>query len=84
MEQAGLVPHRVELVERDMTLPGREGMKAWIRTTWLPFTERIPESERDIFVDELTSEYFAGAPLSEDGLVHMDMVRLMVEAEKPA
>ncbi len=84
VEAAGLLPHRVELVRRDMALPGREGMAAWIRTTWLPFTERIPESERGVFVDALTAEYLEEHPLGDDGLVHMDMVRLMVEAEKPA
>ncbi len=82
--QAGLVPRRVELVTRDMALEGCEGLAAWIRTTWLPFTQRIPEELRDSFVDELADEYVKIYPPDEEGLVHIDMMRLMVEAEKPA
>ncbi len=82
--QAGLVPRRVELVVRDMALEGREGLAAWIRTTWLPFTQRIPEELRDGFVDELTDEYVKIYPPDSEGLVHIDMIRLMVEADKPA
>ncbi len=81
--EAGFEPRRVELVARDMALEGREGLAAWIRTTWLPFTQRVPEDEREIFISELIAEYMKIFPPAEDGLVHMNMIRLMVEAEKP-
>src|SRR5439155_10949090 len=47
LPEAGLLPLRAELVPKDMPQPGAEGLAAWIRTTWLPFTERVPESVRE-------------------------------------
>ncbi len=81
--EAGFEPRRVELVARDMALEGREGLAAWIRTTWLPFTQRIPEKKRETFVSEVTAEYIKIFPPGADGLIHMNMIRLMVEADKP-
>ena len=26
---------------------GIESLKGWIRTTWLPYTQRVPEEERE-------------------------------------
>ncbi len=50
LEEAGLHPLRVELVPKDMTHEGVGGLAAWIRTTWLPFTQRLPEELRDDFI----------------------------------
>ena len=33
----------VKLAPKDVAHPGREGFAAWLRTTWLPFTQRVPE-----------------------------------------
>ncbi|MBN2027627.1 MAG: methyltransferase domain-containing protein [Actinobacteria bacterium] len=82
LREAGLRPARVELVSKDMTHEGPEGLASWIRTTWLPFTQRIPEEKRDDFVAELVEGYVALFPADEQGLVHVDAVRLEVEARK--
>ena len=82
--EAGLVPLRVELVPRDMVHRGRAGLEAWIRTTWLPFTQRIPAGEREDFIAQLASTYLELHPPDGEGLVHVNAVRLEVEAEKPA
>ncbi len=81
--QAGLEPVRVELFPRDMKFPSAEGMTGWVRTTWLPFTERVPAELRESFVGEIVSLYIANHPADADGTVHLAMVRLEVEAKKP-
>ncbi|HEX9116917.1 MAG TPA: methyltransferase domain-containing protein, partial [Anaerolineae bacterium] len=43
---AGLSPIRLELLAKDMRHAGREGLAGWIRTTWLPYTQRLPEDLR--------------------------------------
>ncbi len=42
LKEAGLVPLRVELFPKDMQFGGRKGLAGWVRTTWLPFTDRLP------------------------------------------
>lgn len=83
LDEAGFITHRLELIDRDMEHDGREGLKGWIRTTWLPYTGRLDESKRDLFIDELTTEYLKHVPLDTRGKVHVAMVRLEVEAQKP-
>jgi trans-aconitate 2-methyltransferase len=80
---AGLVPRRLELVPKDMVHKDRPGLEGIIRTTWLPYTERLPDSLRQEFVSEVASRYLEIYPLDEDGLVHVQMMRLEVVAEKP-
>lgn len=82
LRKAGLVPRRLELIPKDMTQTGREGFAGWIRTTWLPYMDRIPEGERDLFVADLIDAYLKEFPMDREGLVHTRMVRLEVEAEK--
>jgi trans-aconitate 2-methyltransferase len=80
--ESGLTPVRVESFPRDMTQQGALGLAGWIRTTWLPYTQRIPEGQRDRFVAEAAEEYISRYPLDHQGLVHVPMVRLEVEAVK--
>lgn len=83
LEGAGLEPLRVELVRKDMVHEGRDGMAGWIRTTWLPFTQRVPEHLREDFIAELVDGYLRDFPPDEAGSVHVNAVRLEVEARKP-
>jgi len=84
LEEVGLTPLRVELVPRDMAMEGREGLASWIRTTWLPFTQKVPEDIRERFVHELVDRYLELYPPDDGGIVHAQSIRLVVEAEKPA
>lgn len=84
IERAGLQCRRAELVSKDMVQEGREGLASWIRTTWLPFTERIPEDLREQAIFEVVDSYMKDHPADPEGLVHVDSVRLEVEAVKPA
>jgi trans-aconitate 2-methyltransferase len=79
---AGLVPKRLELIPKDMTQEGREGLAGWIRTTWMPITGMVPEDQRDHFISEIIEAYIDRHPLDKDGIVHVPMVRLEVEALK--
>lgn len=79
---AGFVDRRVELIDKDMVHDGKEGLSGWIRTTWLPYTQRIPEAQRDAFIDLVASAYLERVPLDAEGRAHVAMVRLEVEAKK--
>lgn len=81
LNQAGLKVRRVELVPKDMVHAGKKGLEGIIRNTWLPYTERLPEELRAKFIGEIADRYIESHPLQE-GMVHVKMVRLEVEAEK--
>lgn len=83
MQNAGFNTTRVDLIPKDMVHTGKEGLCAWIRTTWMPYTQRVPENLRDTFINELADRYIAHRPPDSDENIHLDMVRLEVEAEKP-
>ena len=80
VKTAGFAPGRVELVPKVMSHRGRAGLSGWIRTTWLPYTQRLPEEMRDRFVEEVVTLYERAHPADEEGCFHVMMVRLEVEA----
>jgi trans-aconitate methyltransferase len=80
--QASLRPVRVELLPKDMVHAGREGLAGWLRTTWLPYLQRVPEQLRHELLEEILDSYLARRPLDETGVAHVNMVRLEVEAVK--
>ena len=82
LREAGLKPERVELLHKDMKLHGEEALAGWVRTTWLPYTERLPEERRNDFVAEIVDRYVKKHPLDASGNVHVAMVRLEVVAAK--
>ncbi|HVN95102.1 MAG TPA: methyltransferase domain-containing protein [Syntrophorhabdaceae bacterium] len=79
---AALRPLRIELIDKDMTQKGREGLASWVRTTWLPYIQRLPADLQDGFIGELVDTYAERFPQDELGLIHVHMVRLEVEALK--
>jgi len=83
LRKAKLRPQRVELSPKDMKLVGTEGLAGWIRTTWLPYTEHLPPESRNKFVSEIVNRYIKDHPADEEGVVHLGMMRLEVEATKP-
>jgi hypothetical protein len=82
LQQAGFVAKRLELVPKDMTHQGKAGLAGWIRTTWMPFTKYVPETQRDDFIAQFVELYLARKPLDAQGLSHVSMVRLEVDADK--
>jgi trans-aconitate 2-methyltransferase len=83
LDEAGLKPKRIELFPKDMKHYGQDGLTGWIRTTWLPYTERLPIDKRDEFVKEIARRYLKNHPTEPDGTIHLCMIRLEVEAYKP-
>jgi trans-aconitate 2-methyltransferase len=74
---------RVELIPKDMRHRGLEGLKGWLRTTWFPYTDRLPPELQDRFLDAVVASYVAGVPLDSEGCTHVAMMRLEVEARAP-
>jgi trans-aconitate 2-methyltransferase len=83
LQAVGLNPLRVDHFSKDMKFPDAEGLAGWVRTTWLPFTERVPAAKRDGFVKEIVNRYLKAHPADTDGTIHLGMMRLEVEARKP-
>ena len=84
VQAAGLEPVRVELLERQMAHEGAAALAGWLRTTWLPYLDRLPAARGEAFVDEVVAAYLAARPADDQGRVWIDAVRLEVEAQRPA
>jgi trans-aconitate 2-methyltransferase len=82
--EAKLKPERAGLLQKDMRLLGKAGLAGWIRTTWLPYTERLPNEFREAFIEKIVNTYLESHPLDAAGVAHVCMVRLEVEASKSA
>lgn len=82
LSEAGFRTKRLELIAKDAIHENKERFKGWIRTTWLPYTERVPPEKRELFIERIASKYLEQFPQDNDGHVHVPMVRLEVEAEK--
>ncbi len=78
--ETGFRPVRVDLLTKDMQHHGVEGVKGWLRTTWFPYTDRLPAQLRDAFLSELADTYLMAHPVDANGNIHVKMVRLEVEA----
>lgn len=84
LTDSGLVAQRVELLEKDMVHATREALAGWIRTTWLPYTEHVPKNLRPQFTDMVVARYLDRYPPDAAGRIHLKMVRLEVQAMRPA
>ena len=51
-----------------------------MRTTWLPYVQRVPEEAREEFIAAVVERYVAKHPVDAKGLVHVRMVRLEIDA----
>jgi trans-aconitate 2-methyltransferase len=76
----GFEPSGVRSYPRDMEHLGREAFHGWLRTTWFPYTDCLPEHLREVFLQEVIDRYLDSHPADANGNVHVKMVRLEVEA----
>ena len=74
--------HTLQLAPKDASYAGADGFAIWLRTTWLPFVQRVPENLREEFIAAVTQRYLAKHPPDADGSVHVRMVRLEIDAIK--
>jgi hypothetical protein len=82
LEEAGLTATNLVLIPKDMTQEGRNGLEGWMRTTWMPYWQRVPADLQQQFLDAIIEEYLTLHPLDTEGLVHVPMARLQVEAKR--
>lgn len=82
LDAAGFKSRRVELIPKDMQHRDAEALAGWIRTTWLPYLEKIPAERREEFIDAVVEEYTGRHPADANGIIHVAMVRLEVAAVK--
>jgi trans-aconitate 2-methyltransferase len=78
----GFKINAIKLAPKDATYSGAESFATWLRTTWLPFIQRVPENLREDFIAAVTRRYVAKHPPDAQGNVHVRMVRLEIGAEK--
>jgi trans-aconitate 2-methyltransferase len=83
VEAAGLDIARLELVPRDVVHEGHDALAGWIRTTWMPYTDRLPEHRRASWIDEVVTRYAERVPPDADGRLHVPSFRLELEATRP-
>lgn len=80
LPECGFRLRRAELIPKDMVHDGREGFLGWLRTTWFPYTDRLPEARRDAFLEAVVDGYLKSHPPDGEGRTHVEMVRLEIEA----
>ena len=78
----GFKINSLHLAPEDSAYAGASGFAAWLRTTWLPFVQRVPENLREEFIDAITRRYVAKHSPDAKGQVHVRMVRLEIDATK--
>ena len=82
LPQFGFKTMGIRLAPKDAVSAGRDGFTAWLRTTWLPYTQRVPEDLREEFIAGVAERYLAKHRPDAEGCVHVRMVRLEIEAIK--
>jgi trans-aconitate methyltransferase len=83
LDRVGLRARRIDLITKDAIHQGKEGLKGWIRTTGIPnYIGRVPENLHQQIIDEIVDTYVEIYPVDSEGLVHVPMMRLEVEATK--
>jgi trans-aconitate methyltransferase len=78
----GFKINSLKLAPKDATYNGADGFAAWLRTTWLPYVQRVPENLREEFIAAVTQRYVAKHPPDAVNKVHVRMVRLEIDAIK--
>jgi trans-aconitate 2-methyltransferase len=82
LPKAGFKINRLELTPKDAIYEGAEGFATWLRTTWIPYVQRVPENLRQEFIAAVTERYLAKHPPDANSKIHVRMVRLEIDAVK--
>jgi len=81
VEKAGLTLRRVELKSYEGVFTEQK-LKGWVRSTWVPYTQRLPPSLREAFVSEVVGRCARKHAPDRHGVIRLVFKRLEVEAEK--
>ena len=82
LPQAGFRFDSIHLAPKDATFDGAEGFAIWLRVTWLPYVQRVPENVREEFIAAITQRYIAKHPPDNGNKIHVRMMRLEIDAVK--
>ncbi len=82
LSQCDFVCDRVELVSKVMAFDSDAGLKGWLRTTWLPYTQQVPDEKREDFITNICDRYVDQYQKDSQGVIQVGMVRLEVAARK--
>jgi trans-aconitate methyltransferase len=82
LQRFGFKTHSVKLSPKEAVYQGCDRFAAWFRTTWLPYTQRVPEDLREEFIAGVVDRYLAKHPPDAEGRVRVRMVRLEIDAVK--
>lgn len=80
LKRAHFQVNSVGLAPKDAAYDGATGLATWLRTAWLPYTQRVPEAAREEFIAAVTRRYLAKHPADATGKVRVGMVRLEIDA----
>lgn len=72
----------VKLLKKDMIHQDKDTFRRWLETTWFPYTDVLPNSLRETFLEEFMENYLILVPLDEKNRAHVDMVRLEIKSKK--
>lgn len=78
----GFAARAVRLTNKDSLFAGKTGLAASIRTTWLPYTQRVPAELREAFIAGIVAHFVAKHPPDAAGQLTVRMVRLEIDAVK--
>ncbi|HVU28552.1 MAG TPA: methyltransferase domain-containing protein [Verrucomicrobiae bacterium] len=72
----------LKLAPKDALYDGADGFATWLRSTWIPYVQRVPENLREEFITAVTQRYVAKHPPDAEKKIHVKMVRLEIDAVK--
>jgi trans-aconitate 2-methyltransferase len=78
----GFKADSIRLARKDVSFAGRGGLAAWIRTTWLPYIQRVPAEQREAFIADVVERFAARHPFDAAGSLTVRMVRLEIDATR--
>ncbi|MBT6120809.1 methyltransferase domain-containing protein [bacterium] len=78
----GFKPISVKLVPTIMTYKERAGLSGWIRTTWHPYLDYLPEHKKHRFIQLVVDDVVNQVGVNSNGNLIIPMMRLEVIAVK--
>lgn len=83
LQEAGFTDLSLELKPKVMVHDNRERFIGWLRTTWLPYFERIPSALQEEFLETVVDRYIGTTTADDMGAVTTRMQRLEYMAIRP-
>ena len=82
LKRNGFKPVKVSIIPKIALHKGYEGLFMWLKTTWLPYTQRVPAAKRNKFIRAAALGFMEETGQMNKTAVKMVMKRLQVEAVK--